>query len=85
MTYSRLAQLALNAEKRTDRQQINAGIVHDLAQGIATTAPNAFVLVISNPVNSTVPIVAEVYKKQGKFNPKRYVFREPRRSVLIIA
>jgi len=42
-----------------------------LAKGIAATAPNAFVLVISNPVNSTVPIVAEVYKKQGIFNPKR--------------
>ncbi|KAI9435829.1 NAD-malate dehydrogenase [Lactarius indigo] len=50
---------------------INAGIVHDLAVGIATTAPKAFVLVISNPVNSTVPIVAEVFKKHGVFNPKR--------------
>jgi malate/lactate dehydrogenase len=43
-----------------------------LAVGIATTAPKAFVLVISNPVNSTVPIVAEVFKKRGIFNPKRY-------------
>ena len=51
--------------------QINAGIVRDLATGIATTAPDAFVLVISNPVNSTVPIVAEVFKKNGVFNPKR--------------
>ncbi|KAI9509893.1 NAD-malate dehydrogenase [Russula earlei] len=56
---------------RDDLFKINAGIVHDLAQGIAATAPDAFVLVISNPVNSTVPIVAEVYKKLGKFNPKR--------------
>jgi malate/lactate dehydrogenase len=54
--------------------QINAGIVKDLATGIATTAPKAFVLVISNPVNSTVPIVAEVFKKFGVFDPKRYVF-----------
>lgn len=52
--------------------QINAGIVKDLAAGIATTAPKAFVLVISNPVNSTVPIVAEVFKKFGVFDPKRY-------------
>ncbi|RXW20136.1 hypothetical protein EST38_g5710 [Candolleomyces aberdarensis] len=50
---------------------INAGIIKDLATGIAKTAPNAFVLVISNPVNSTVPIVAEVFKKFGTFNPKR--------------
>jgi len=52
--------------------QINAGIVKDLATGIATTAPKAVVLVISNPVNSTVPIVAEVFKKLGVFDPKRY-------------
>jgi len=56
---------------RDDLFKINAGIVHDLAVGIATTAPEAFVLVISNPVNSTVPIVAEVFKRRGKFNPKR--------------
>jgi malate/lactate dehydrogenase len=53
--------------------QINAGIVRDLATGIAETAPKAFVLVISNPVNSTVPIVAEVFKKHGVFDPKRFV------------
>ncbi|KAH0834055.1 lactate/malate dehydrogenase [Lanmaoa asiatica] len=50
---------------------INAGIVRDLAIGIATTAPKAYVLVISNPVNSTVPIVAEIFKKHGVFDPKR--------------
>ncbi|EJF62499.1 NAD-malate dehydrogenase [Dichomitus squalens LYAD-421 SS1] len=53
------------------RRLINAGIVRDLATGIATTAPKAFVLVISNPVNSTVPIVAEVFKQHGVFNPKK--------------
>jgi len=42
-----------------------------LATGIATSAPKAFVLVISNPVNSTVPIVAEVFKRHGVFDPKR--------------
>ncbi|KAI0033510.1 NAD-malate dehydrogenase [Vararia minispora EC-137] len=52
-------------------RQINAGIVRDLATGIAKTAPKAFVLVISNPVNSTVPIVAEVFKKHGTYDPKR--------------
>ncbi|KAI0270703.1 NAD-malate dehydrogenase [Gloeopeniophorella convolvens] len=56
---------------RDDLFKINAGIVYDLATGIATTAPKAFVLVISNPVNSTVPIVAEVLKKHGVFDPKR--------------
>ncbi|KAI0298980.1 NAD-malate dehydrogenase [Multifurca ochricompacta] len=56
---------------RDDLFKINAGIVRDLATGIATTAPKAFVLVISNPVNSTVPIVAEVFKQHGTFDPKR--------------
>ncbi|KAF8583402.1 NAD-malate dehydrogenase [Ramaria rubella] len=56
---------------RDDLFKINAGIVRDLATGIATTSPKAFVLVISNPVNSTVPIVAEVFKKHGVFDPKR--------------
>jgi len=56
---------------RDDLFKINAGIVKDLATGIATTCPKAFVLVISNPVNSTVPIVAEVFKKHGVYDPKR--------------
>ncbi|KAF9054206.1 NAD-malate dehydrogenase [Panaeolus papilionaceus] len=56
---------------RDDLFKINAGIVKGLATGIATTAPKAFVLVISNPVNSTVPIVAETFKKHGVFDPKR--------------
>jgi len=56
---------------RDDLFKINAGIVKDLATGIATTAPKAFVLVISNPVNSTVPIVARVFQKFGVYDPKR--------------
>jgi malate dehydrogenase len=42
-----------------------------LATGIAQYSPNAYVLVISNPVNSTVPIIAEVLKKHGVFNARR--------------
>jgi malate dehydrogenase len=56
---------------RDDLFKINAGIVRDLATAIATTAPKAFILVISNPVNSTVPIVAEVLKKHSVYDPKR--------------
>ncbi|CCE87281.1 Piso0_005828 [Millerozyma farinosa CBS 7064] len=56
---------------RDDLFNINASIVRDLSQGIAENAPDAFVLVISNPVNSTVPIVAETLKKNGVFNPKK--------------
>lgn len=56
---------------RDDLFNINAGIVHDLAKAAAENSPNAAILVISNPVNSTVPIVAEVFKKQGVYNPKK--------------
>ncbi|KAJ1025937.1 hypothetical protein NDA16_002563 [Ustilago loliicola] len=56
---------------RDDLFNINAGIVRDIAVGIAEHSPKAFVLVISNPVNSTVPIVAEVLKKKGVYDPKR--------------
>ncbi|KAJ1928805.1 malate DEHYDROGENASE, NAD-dependent [Tieghemiomyces parasiticus] len=56
---------------RDDLFRINAGIIRDLALGAAKHCPNAFMLIISNPVNSTVPIVAEVFKAQGVYNPKR--------------
>ncbi|KAF9364309.1 hypothetical protein BGX34_001968, partial [Mortierella sp. NVP85] len=56
---------------RDDLFKINAGIVRDLATGVAKNCPEAYVLVISNPVNSTVPIVSEVLKKHGVYNPKK--------------
>ncbi|KAI9890761.1 MAG: Malate dehydrogenase, cytoplasmic [Vezdaea aestivalis] len=56
---------------RDDLFNTNASIVRDLAKAAAESAPNANILVISNPVNSTVPIVAEVFKSRGVYNPKR--------------
>lgn len=56
---------------RDDLFNINAGIIRDLVGNIAKTSPNATILIISNPVNSTVPIAAEVLKKFGVFNPKK--------------
>jgi len=49
----------------------NASIVRDLAKAAAKHAPEANILIISNPVNSTVPICAEVFKAAGVYNPKR--------------
>ncbi|KAJ0383143.1 hypothetical protein COL922a_011094 [Colletotrichum nupharicola] len=49
----------------------NASIIADLATGVAKFCPTAFVGIITNPVNSTVPIAAEVLKKNGVFNPQR--------------
>lgn len=56
---------------RDDLFKINAGIVQGLIQGIAETCPAAYILIISNPVNSTVPIAAEVLKRAGVFDPKK--------------
>merc|ERR1719230_1425201 len=47
---------------RDDLFSINAGIVKTLVTGCAEACPKACILVISNPVNSTVPIAAEVLK-----------------------
>ena len=55
---------------RDDLFNTNASIVRDLAKAVAESAPNAKLLIISNPVNSTVPIVAEVFKARGVYNPK---------------
>ena len=55
----------------SDLFNTNASIVRDLAAAIGRVAPDANILIISNPVNSTVPIVAEVLKKANVFNPKR--------------
>jgi len=56
---------------RDDLFKINAGIVKGLIEGIAENCPKAYILIISNPVNSTVPIAAEVLKRAGVFDPKR--------------
>ncbi|KAK6464139.1 malate dehydrogenase [Scheffersomyces coipomensis] len=56
---------------RDDLFNTNASIVRDLAKAAADYAPNAAILIIANPVNSTVPIVAEVFKQKGVYNPKK--------------
>jgi malate dehydrogenase len=56
---------------RDDLFNINAGIVKNLITGVAEACPNACILVISNPVNSTVPIAAEILKQKGVYNPKK--------------
>jgi len=56
---------------RDDLFNINAGIVKTLVTGCAEACPDACILIISNPVNSTVPIAAEVLKQKGVYNPKK--------------
>jgi len=50
---------------RDDLFNTNAGIVAELAEGCAKYCPKAWVTIIANPVNSTVPITAEVFKNNG--------------------
>ncbi len=47
---------------RADLFNVNAGIVSNLIEQVATTAPKALIGVITNPVNTTVAIAAEVLK-----------------------
>lgn len=56
---------------RDDLFNINAGIVKTLVEAVAENCPDAFIHIISNPVNSTVPIAAEVLKQRGVYNPKK--------------
>jgi malate dehydrogenase len=56
---------------RDDLFNTNATIVANIAKGVAKSCPNAIVCIISNPVNSTVPIVAEVLKKNGVYKPEK--------------
>lgn len=51
---------------RDDLFNTNASIVKGIAEACAKHCPKAMFLVISNPVNSTVPIFAETLKKHSK-------------------
>ena len=56
---------------RDDLFSINAGIVKNLCEACTKNCPKAILNIISNPVNSTVPIASEVYKKAGVYDPKK--------------
>ena len=56
---------------RDDLFNVNATIVADLATAVAKVCPEALICIISNPVNSTVPIAAEILKKHQVFSAKR--------------
>lgn len=56
---------------RDDLFNTNASIVKTLVEGCAEFCPEAVLAIISNPVNSTVPIAAEVLKKKGVYDPSK--------------
>ncbi|KRY16428.1 Heat shock cognate 71 kDa protein, partial [Trichinella patagoniensis] len=56
---------------RDDLFNTNASIVKELTEAVAKYSPKAMLCIISNPVNSTVPIAAEVLKKYGVYDYRR--------------
>lgn len=58
---------------RDDLFNTNASIVQTLAAGVAKYCPNAVSLIISNPVNSTVPIFAETLKNAGVYDKRKVI------------
>lgn len=47
---------------RDDLFNVNAKIITQLAETCGQVCPNAWVCIVSNPINSTVPIYSRVYK-----------------------
>ena len=56
---------------RSDLFNVNAGIVRSLTEKIADVCPKAMIGIITNPVNTTVAIAAEVLKSKGVYDKKR--------------
>lgn len=58
-------------QTRDDLFDSNAKIIVDIAKVCAEHAPKALMAIISNPVNSLVPLVSEVYKKMNCYDSNR--------------
>ncbi|XP_004840144.1 malate dehydrogenase, mitochondrial [Heterocephalus glaber] len=56
---------------RDDLFNTNATIVATLTAACAQHCPEAMICIIANPVNSTIPITAEVFRKHGVYNPNK--------------
>ena len=56
---------------RSDLFNINAGIVENLVSVCADNCPKAMIGIITNPVNTTVAIAAEVLKNKGVYDASR--------------
>lgn len=56
---------------RSDLFGINAGIIRNLTEKVAQVCPTACLGIITNPVNTTVAIAAEVLKKAGVYDKRK--------------
>lgn len=56
---------------RDDLFITNGRIIHSLVSACAEACPEAMLLLITNPVNSTVPIAAQVLRAKGVYKPQK--------------
>lgn len=56
---------------RADLFKFNASVIQSLIEHCARCCPKALIGIITNPVNSTVPIAAEVLKRAGVYDPRK--------------
>lgn len=56
---------------RDDLFNVNAGIVLDVVKTCATVSPKACFAIVTNPVNSTVPIAARVLQSLGCYDKNK--------------
>ena len=56
---------------RDDLFNMNAGIVKNLISAGVKACPNACYAIVTNPVNSTVPIAAEILKSAGVYDKRK--------------
>ncbi|KAK2165904.1 hypothetical protein LSH36_44g03056, partial [Paralvinella palmiformis] len=54
-----------------DLFKTNAPIVRDLADAIAQFSSKAIVCIVTQPINSTVPVASEVFKMRGTYDPNK--------------
>ncbi|KAJ9473428.1 malate dehydrogenase [Diplonema papillatum] len=56
---------------RDDLFNVNAGVIKSLTESVAKVAPNCLLCIGTNPVNSCIPIAAEVLKAAGKYDKNK--------------
>lgn len=56
---------------RADLFNTNATIVHNLVEKAAKVCPKACIAIITNPVNTIIPVAAEVLKKAGVYDKNK--------------
>jgi malate dehydrogenase, NAD-dependent len=56
---------------RADLFNINGNIIKNLIEKVADVCPNACIGIVSNPVNTLVPLAAEVLRKKGVYDKRK--------------